>query len=465
MTPAFLLPKASGNGIIDISRTYIKNLIMDNGTIAAIATPAGTGGVAIIRISGTNSLKVAEKVFVSTGKTAVKDFKPAFMYTGKILCDGFTDFGMCVYFRAPKSFTGEDVVELHCHGGQQIARGVLSAVLNAGATLADRGEFTKRAFVNGKLSLSSAEGMIDMINADSLAGIRAGGMLYAEKLTGEVKALQSRLTDILAQIAADTDYPEEGIEQTELSSVGCDLTSVKEKIDRLTATYAVGKLIKDGVLVTICGSPNVGKSSLLNALLGYDKAIVSPIAGTTRDVVEGTLSIDGVKYNLTDTAGIRQGADELEDMGIDHAFRALKTADIVLCVSDNGDFSAADGVEEERLIKVFSKTDENPPYGSYDVAVSSVTGDGLDKLRRAMADKACGGRSLEGAYLIEERHFNALKRSSERLNAAIEAIGSFPLDLISMDIRAAWQYLGEITGETADEEVINTVFAKFCVGK
>lgn len=438
---------------------------MNNGTIAAIATPAGTGGVAIIRISGAGALGVAEKVFVPTGKTAVKDFKPAVMKTGRILCDGFTDFGMCVYFRAPKSFTGEDVVELHCHGGQQIARGVLSAVLNAGAVLADRGEFTKRAFVNGKLSLSSAEGMIDMINADSLAEIRAGGMLYAEKLTGEVKALQARLTDILAQIAADTDYPEEGIEETELSSLGEDLTAVKGEIERLTATYAVGKLIKDGVLVTICGSPNVGKSSLLNALLGYDKAIVSPIAGTTRDVVEGTISIDGVKYNLTDTAGIREGADELEDMGIDRAYRALRTADIVLCVSDNGDFSSADGVEKERLINVFSKTDKCAPCGNYDVEISSVTGDGLENLRRKMAQKACGGKSLEGAYLIEERHFNALKRSAEKLACAIEAIGAFPLDLISMDIRAAWQILGEITGETADEEVINTVFAKFCVGK
>ncbi len=438
---------------------------MNNDTIAAIATPAGTGGVAIIRVSGPSAISIAQKVFSPCGKTAVQNFKPAVMYTGKIMCEGFSDFGMCVYFRAPKSFTGEDVVELHCHGGNQIARGVLGAVLNAGAVLAGRGEFTKRAFVNGKLSLSSAEGMIDMINAESLAEIRAGSMMYAEKLTGSIKEIQSHLTEILAQIAADTDYPEEGIEETELGTLAQDLTEILNKLNALSATYSVGKFIKDGVLVTICGSPNVGKSSLLNVLLGYDKAIVSSIPGTTRDVVEGTVIIDGVKYNFTDTAGIRQGADELEDMGIDRAKRSLKSADLVICVSESGDFSAAEGVEESRLLKVFSKTDLCKPFGEYDVAISSATGEGLQALKREIAQKACGSQTLEGAYLIEERHYNAIGRACERLSNAIAAIDVFPLDLISMDIREVWQILGEITGETADEEVIDTVFAKFCVGK
>lgn len=438
---------------------------MSKDTIAAIATPSGTGGVAVIRLSGPRSLEIAEKTFIPTGKTPVSSFEPYRLYTGKIVCDGFTDFGMCVYFRAPKSFTGEDVIELHCHGGAQIARGVLKAVISAGAAMADRGEFTKRAFVNGKLSLSSAEGMIDMINAESLAEVRAGGMLYAEKLTDGVKQIQSALTDILAAIAADVDYPEEGIEETELSGVKTDLTALLDKINKLIGTYSVGKLIKSGVSVTICGSPNVGKSSLLNALVGYDKAIVSPVAGTTRDIVEGAILIDGVKYNLTDTAGIREDADDIESIGIDRAKRALRTADVVICVSECGDFSAADGADKDRVIKVYSKTDLKAPEGDYDVAISSLTGEGLEKLRTLLALKAVGEKSLDGEYLIEERHYDALKRASERLSAAIDAIGSFPLDLISMDIREAWHILGEITGETADEEVISTVFAKFCVGK
>ena len=271
--------------------------------ISAISTPAGIGGVAIIRVSGSGALAVAEKMFCPCGGVAVKRFEPNRMYTGRILCDGFEDYGMCVYFKAPKSYTGEDCVEFHCHGGTEIARGVLRATFDNGARSAERGEFTKRAFINGKLSLSSAEGVIDMINADSLAEVRAGGLLYGEKLTNDVKTIQSRLTDILAQIAADTDYPEEGIEETELSGVGRDLNEIGNRLNALLAAYSGGKFIKSGVNVAICGAPNVGKSSLLNALLGYEKAIVSPVAGTTRDAVEGTLLIDGVKYNLTDKIG------------------------------------------------------------------------------------------------------------------------------------------------------------------
>lgn len=439
----------------------------DNGEnlIAAISTAAGVGGVAVIRVSGSGALSLAKKMFVPSGKRAVDCFEPYRMYTGKILCDGFADFGMCVYFKAPKSFTGEDVVEFHCHGGAVVARGVLSAACKAGARPAERGEFTKRAFVNGKLSLSSAEGMIDMINAESLAEVRAGGLLYAEKLTGEIKKIQAQLTDMLAQIAADCDYPEEGIEETELGSVEQDLRAICDRVNALVAVYSGGKFIKSGVSVAICGAPNVGKSSLLNALLGYDKAIVSPIAGTTRDAVEGTVQIDGVKYNFTDTAGIRAEAGEIEAIGIERAKRALRTADIVVCVSDCGDFSAAADISDSRLVKVFSKTDEGEPSGEYDVAVSSVTGEGLDNLKKLIARKATGASSLENAYVIEERHYLALKRSLEKLTCAADGVKQFPLDLVSLDIREGWRILGEITGETADEEIINTVFAKFCVGK
>lgn len=438
---------------------------MTEKSISAISTPAGVGGVAIIRVSGSNALKIANKMFAPTGKTEVLKFQPNVMYTGKILCDGFSDFGMCVYFKAPKSFTGEDVVEFHCHGGAEIARGVLKATFACGARPAERGEFTKRAFVNGKLSLSSAEGMIDMINAESLAEVRAGGLLYSEKLTVTVKKIQAKLTDMLAGIAADCDYPEEGIEETELAGIESGLFAVCDELNALVAAYSGGKFIKSGVSVAICGAPNVGKSSLLNALLGYDKAIVSPIAGTTRDAVEGTVQIDGVKYNFTDTAGIRAEAGEIERIGIERAKRALSAADIVVCVSENGDFSAGAGVPDGRLVKVFSKVDENPPRGEYDIALSSVTGEGLEKLKELIARKVVGVSSLENAFVIEERHYLALKRAADKLKEAAEGVKNYPLDLISLDIREGWRSLGEITGETADEEIINTVFAKFCVGK
>lgn len=433
--------------------------------ISAISTPAGCGGVAIIRLSGDGALKVAEKVFTPVKKIAVADFKPNYMYAGKIRCEGFDDFGMCVYFRAPKSFTGEDVVELHCHGGAQIAREVLRATLSAGARAAERGEFTKRAFVNGKLTLSSAEGMIDMINAESLAELRAGSLLYGEKLSGEVQKIQSELKDILANIAADSDYPEEDIEEATLPNINGRLALIKSGIDKLVGAYSAGKLIKSGVTVAICGAPNVGKSSLLNALLGYEKAIVSPQAGTTRDVVDGTVIIDGVKFNLSDTAGIRENAGEIESIGIERALRTLKGADVVVCVSETGDFSAADGVDGGRLIRVFSMSDKHFPHGDYDIALSSVTGEGIDKFKRLLSEKALGGAPVDGAFIVEERHYRALLRASEQLAAAMEGAKNFPPDIFAMDLRECWRALGEITGETADEEIISTVFAKFCVGK
>lgn len=434
--------------------------------ISAIATPAGTGGVAVIRVSGKNALLLAKAMFQPSGKVSVTDFTPNRMYTGKIICDGFTDFGMCVFFRAPKSFTGEDVVEFHCHGGVEIARGVLKATFAHGARSAERGEFTKRAFINGKLSLSSAEGMIDMINAESLAEVRAGGLLYQEKLTKKVVAVQSELKEMLAKIAVDTDYPEEGIAESDLGDLDERLNAVLGEIDGLVEAYSGGKFIKSGVTVALCGAPNAGKSSLLNALLGYEKAIVSPTPGTTRDAVEGTVIIDGVKYNLIDTAGIRERAGEIESIGIERARRILTSADVVVCLSETGDFSAAAGVDGERVINVFSKCDQASPCGDYHLVISSLTGEGLEQLKRAIALKATGGRALDGAFVIEERHYLALRRAREGLLSAVAGLNNgFPLDVISLDLRSVWQTLGEITGETADEEIINTVFAKFCVGK
>lgn len=433
--------------------------------ISAISTPYGTGGVAIVRVSGDGALKLAAQMFTPSGKVGVEQFTPNVMYTGYIQCEGFADFGMCVYFAPPKSFTGGEVVEFHCHGGAQISRAVLARTRELGARVAERGEFTKRAFIAGKLSLSSAEGMVSMINAESLAQLRAGSLLYGEKLNADVTAVRSRLTDLLASIAADTDYPEEGIEKDELADVAGTLNAINAEITKLVQEYSVGKLIKSGVLVAICGEPNVGKSSLLNAFLGYDKAIVSSIAGTTRDAVEGAIMINDVKFHLTDTAGIRHTAGEVESIGIEKAKQILKSADIVLCLSDRGEFSAAGGIENDRLIKIFSKADEVTPFGNFDIAVSSKTGEGLESLKEMIVKKSLGGKSLDSAYVIEERHYECLKRASGWLTEAEQNSASYPPDVIAMDIKEAWSALGEITGDTANEEIINTVFAKFCVGK
>ena len=431
--------------------------------ISAISTPPGVGGVAIIRISGKNSIKIAQKMFKPVGKTAVTDFKPNVMYAGKIDGSDFQDFGMCVYFKAPKSFTGEDTVEFHCHGGVQIAHGILKRTVDLGARLADRGEFTKRAFINGKLSLSSAEGMINMINAESLAVLRAGSMLYGEKLTDEIKIFQSKLTDILAQIAVDIDYPEEESEGS-FSDICSKIDALSESLNSLASTYKTGKKIKDGVTVALCGKPNTGKSSILNALLGYDKAIVSSEAGTTRDAVEGEMQINGVKYNLIDTAGLRLRAGEVESIGIERAKKIIASADIILSVSDGtgkAEIENCNGI----VIEVFNKCDINLPSGKYDIAISAKTGEGIDKLKKIIAEKCIDETSLEKAYIIEERHHSALQRANEALKSAIANADKLSLDMLSVDLKDAWDSLGEITGETANEQIISTVFEKFCVGK
>ncbi|MDE6597049.1 MAG: tRNA uridine-5-carboxymethylaminomethyl(34) synthesis GTPase MnmE [Clostridia bacterium] len=432
--------------------------------ISAISTAAGTGGVAIIRISGKNSLEIAKKMFSPSGKTPVEKFLPNYMYAGEIEGDGFKDYGMCVYFKAPKSFTGEDVIEFHCHGGVQIARGILSKTLSLGARAAEKGEFTKRAFINGKLTLSSAEGMIDMINAESLATLRAGSMLYNEKLSKEIVVIQNSLKDILAEIAADIDYPEEDLEGVNAQKTAEDIKEISEKLSALASSYSCGKKIKEGVTVAICGKPNTGKSSLLNALLGYDKAIVSSEAGTTRDAVEGAIDIDGVKYNLTDTAGIRESAGNIESIGIERAKKILSSADIILSVTDgNGeaDLSGANGV----VIKVFNKCDLKKSDGKYDCIVSAKTGEGLENLKKVIAQKAVGELSLDKAYIIEKRHYSALVRANEALQSALNNVNLFSTDILAIDLKEAWEALGEITGETANEQIISTVFEKFCVGK
>ncbi len=428
--------------------------------ISAISTPNGTGGVAIIRISGDNALGIAEKMFTPAGKP--RAYEPNYMYAGKIEGDGFFDFGFMVYFASPKSFTGENTVEFHCHGGVQIARGILAKTVSCGCRLAERGEFTRRAFLNGKLTLSSAEGMIDMINAESLALLRAGSMLYNEKLSREVKLLQASLTDILAAIAAELDYPEEDLDGLDFEKIKRDLAEVNERIGRLAGSYKCGRKIKNGVLVAICGKPNAGKSSLLNALLGYDKAIVSEEEGTTRDAVEGAIEIDGITYNLIDTAGIRERAGAVEQMGIERAKNAIRTADIVLYLTDG---SPAPQEVGGKLITVFNKSDICAPFGKYDVAVSAKTGYGLDALKRLISAAAVGDGALGQAYIVEERHYDALLRAEKALKNAAENAGEITPDLLSVDIKEAWDALGEITGETATEEIINAVFSKFCVGK
>ncbi|MBQ8429277.1 MAG: tRNA uridine-5-carboxymethylaminomethyl(34) synthesis GTPase MnmE [Clostridia bacterium] len=446
---------------------------MMEANVAAIATPAGKGGVAIIRISGKDPLTIAEKMFKPAGKIAVADFEPYRMYPGSIDGGNFTDYGLCVYFKGPASYTGEDIVEFQCHGGENVARGILRQTFRHGAKPAGKGEFTKRAFLNGKLSLASAEGVADMINGESDAEVKAGYMLYSEKLTKKVRVLQDELKNLLAGIDVSVDYPEEDIEEQHVAELIPRLHDLRSEISVLTASYAVGKKIKSGVTVAICGKPNTGKSSLLNKLLGYDKAIVSGIAGTTRDAVEGTLEIDGRKFNLYDTAGVRESVDAIENIGIEKAADIIRSADVAVFVADymNADEEDARVLEmlkDKPLIKVFNKIDltKDETDTDADVLTSAVTGAGIEKLKALLYEKSFGARGEDAAFLIEERHYDALCRAKEALVRAIDAcrMGQ-PLDLIGIDVKESWDALGEITGETATEAIIEEIFSKFCVGK
>ena len=446
---------------------------MKSDTIAAIATPPGKGGVAIIRLSGGEPLKIAAKMFMPSGKCGVSEFLPQRMYPGEIDGGTFRDYGLCVFFRAPHSFTGEDVVEFHCHGGINIARGILRRAILLGARLAERGEFTKRAFLNGKISLSSAEGLIDMINGESDAEVRAGYLLYAERLNGEVTALQAQLTEILAGIDADIDFPEEDIEHTDLRDVRQKIERAAERLRVLARSYGTGRKIKQGVSVVLAGKPNTGKSSLLNALLGSDKAIVSSVAGTTRDVVEGSLEIGGVLFRLYDTAGIRESENEIESIGISRARKLIEGADLVLFVLDaserlsDEDMSVYRSLADKKKMVVYNKTDlgEGVCEPSADIRVSAKTGENVDRLREEIFSRCMEGYDADGEFIIEQRHQAAILRASKELDAALSECGKVPLDLLGIHLKAAWEALGEISGETANERIIDEIFAKFCVGK
>ena len=455
-----------------------------NDNIAAISTAPGTGGVAIIRISGSNPQTIADEMFVTSSGKKPSEFEPYKMYVGEIRASDFCDNGICVFFKAPKSFTGENVIELHCHGGAAITRGVLDRVISLGARPATKGEFTRRAFLNGKLSLSSCEGLIDMINSESVAQIKSGYYLFREKLKNKIIDLQGALTDVLAEIDANIDYPEEGLIEESGDDIKQKLVSARNDLLKLSKSYGAGRIISDGVKTAIVGKTNTGKSSLLNALCGENRAIVTEVEGTTRDVVEGKTVIGDVKFNLFDTAGIRQTDDKVEKIGIGRSIDMINGADIVIFVADASKKLTKDEediynrVKDKNLIVVANKSDliggaKNVEIKSEDgktvivpdVVLSCKNEDNIDKIKQIMRDKGASGIDVNGEYITEKRHYIAICEADEALSSAIGAIGEYPLDLVSCDIKTAWEKLGEITGTTASEDVIDKIFEKFCVGK
>lgn len=446
---------------------------MKNDNICALSTPAGAGGVAVIRISGENPFYFAEKMFIPAGKTAVKDFEPYKMYAGEFDAADFKDFGLLVTFRAPKSYTGENMAEFHVHGGVAVVRGVLKRLVDLGCRPAERGEFTRRAFLNGKLSLSSAEGLIDIINSESEGQVRAGYSLYREKLKGKIDALQAELKGVLAEIGANLDYPDEVEEDGVKEHAAAAFARAGAGIAALKDSYFTGRKLAGGVKVGIVGKPNTGKSSLLNALLQCDKAIVSDMAGTTRDVVEGVIAVDGVKFELKDTAGIRETENAVESVGVERSKRVLEEADVLAVLLDGSEPLEKEDedilalTEGKNRIVVFNKLDKGKraDFAAADISISAKSGENIDKLKEMLFNRTIGaGVDVNGEFLTEQRHYEALCRAQGALDRAKDALGE-PLEMVFSETEECWRVLGEITGETASEDIVEEIFSRFCVGK
>lgn len=446
-----------------------------NDTIVAISTGASSGAISIVRLSGENAIKIADEIFFSAKNEHPSDFVPRMLTLGKIQTQSFSEQAMCVVFRAPKSYTGEDMVEFQCHGGTQIASGVMRECLNHGARIATNGEFTKKAFMNGKMSLSSAEGMMDMINAESDAEIRAGYNLLSGSLSKLAISAQNELTDILSEIEVSFDYPEETIEYITKAKVKERLTNLNEEIKKVIKTSEIGKIIKNGINVLIVGKPNVGKSSLLNYLLGRERAIVTDIAGTTRDTIEDSFMLDDIKINLIDTAGIRETDDKVEKIGVDKAKNMINHADIILFLIDASrkytfeDEEIYEQIKDKKHICIKTKSDLNKVTDKHfenEIEISTENGDGLDTLKeKILSLTKLANIPSDSLIITNERHKNALIRASESLERAVNNISEDTLDLVSIDIKQAYIDVGEITGNTTSEDIIDQIFKKFCLGK
>ena len=456
-----------------ISRQFNHRTYEKGQTIAAIATPPGEGGIAVIRISGTSALEVADRMFSGS----IRKYATHTVHLGKIIdptTQSIVDEGLAVVMKGPRSYTGEDTVEIHCHGGILISRKVLEAALKAGARAALPGEFTFKAFQNGKIDLTKAEAVQQVIAATSQKAWEAAEAQLEGKLYAAISHFQTHLTGITAILEAWVDFPEEGLEFATKETLLSDLTALIESMSALQQTFYAGSYLKTGVSLCLIGAPNVGKSSLLNALCGKERAIVTPIAGTTRDVLEEDLQIGGIHFRLMDTAGIRETDEMIEKEGIRLSQKAAKKADLILLVCDvTNQTPLAFKFPSNKTIGVWNKIDL--PHGTlpplpcaYTVAISAKERRGIEELQKAIQEVLEEGRSCfkEEIILTSERHYQALSHAITLLQTVAEAFQSdlSPEFLVS-DLRCALRELGTIIGMDVSEEVLSAIFSKFCVGK
>jgi len=461
-----------------------------NDTIAAVSTPSGVGGIGIVRLSGPESLAVAGRIFQPNKKSRPQDWPSHTVHHGYIIDrraaarEAVIDEVLLTVMRGPKSYTAEDIVEISCHGGLAVVRTVLNLALDNGARLARPGEFTQRAFLNGRIDLTQAEAVQDMIQATTESFVRASAHQLKGELTKQLESIRDQLMTAYAGLEAEVNFPDEGLETRGLEGLSTQIHAAQRQVEELLATSEKGRLIKDGVRMVICGTPNVGKSSLLNVLVQSPRAIVSTVPGTTRDTIEEMIQIDGIPFRLTDTAGVLEPRDIVEQDAVKRSRAAIDSADIVCFMLDAGrpvadeDRRLAGMVQGRDVLVVVNKCDlkKHPDVREVKglfpdeeaVLISALKKTGIDQLTKRAFEKIWGNAKIEPdrLFLSNLRHIEALRRSLERIRAARHSLGqNLSFEFVCEDIRQAVNELDVITGRSAGRDVLDRIFSSFCIGK
>lgn len=456
----------------------------DFDTIAAIATSLGEGGIAIVRVSGDKALQIVSRIFKGRNGRTIDDIKTYTMRYGYIIDENneHIDEVIVSFMKGPRSFTAEDTIEINCHGGVVATNKILEQVIKNGARLADPGEFTKRAFLNGRIDLSQAEAVIDIIRAKTDLSMKSALMQSEGGVSKEIRRLRETLLSTIAHIEATVDYPEDDLEEVTADMAVKQLLEIKDEIGELIETSEEGKILREGLSTVIVGKPNVGKSSLLNALTKENRAIVTDVPGTTRDVIEEYINISGVPIKIIDTAGIRETEDVVEKIGVERSKEKINEADLVLLMLDSSreldeeDKEIISHIKDKKYIVLLNKSDLDGKINEddlkelnskYMINISVKTGEGINEVKATIKELFFKGEiNANNIIITNTRHKEALFRAKESIVSAIDVLNNtFAIDLASIDIRNAWSYLGEITGDSLEENIIDKIFKEFCLGK